>query len=172
MQNYFVNAFDGQEPIPTVIANIAALRRHCDRAGVPVIYTAQIGSQDPRDRGLQAHLWGPGMSAHTGQPNIVDILAPENDHFVLTKWRYSAFQRSTLEHVLRARKRDQLIVCGVFAHVGCLLTAADAFMQDIEPFIVADAVGDFSREKHDMAMAYAAECFARPITTERLLKEM
>jgi bifunctional isochorismate lyase/aryl carrier protein len=172
MQNYFVNAFAGGEPIATVIANIASLRRHCDRVGVPVFYTAQTGSQDPRDRGLQRHLWGPGMSADRGQPSIVEALTPEKEHFVLTKWRYSAFQRSTLEHLLRARGRDQLVVCGVFAHVGCTLTAADAFMRDIEPFIVADGVADFSREKHDMAIAYAAECFARPMTTEHLVKEI
>ncbi len=89
---------------------------------------------------------------------------------MLTKWRYSAFQRTTLEHLLRARKRDQLIICGVFAHIGCMTTAVDAFMRDVEPFMVADGVADFSREKHDLALTYVAERCGVVTTTARLLR--
>jgi hypothetical protein len=39
-------------------------------------------------------------------------------------------------------------VCGVFAHIGCLLTAADAFSLDFETFLLADAVADFSLSDH------------------------
>lgn len=157
MQNYFVRAFPaGDAPIAPVIANIAALRQACDDAGIPVFYTAQPGNQDPRDRGLQREFWGPGMTDAPEHQSIVDALTPLPHHIVLTKWRYSAFQRTNLEPMLRARGRTQLIVCGVYAHIGCLLSTADAFMHDIEPFYVADAVADFSRERHDFAVDYAS----------------
>lgn len=169
MQNYFVNAFGGNDTIAQAIGNVRVLRGLCDEIGVPVFYTAQPGAQDPQDRGLQADFWGPGMPATDNLPGIVTALAPDPEHIVLTKWRYSAFQRTTLEPMLRARGRDQLIVCGVFAHIGCLMTAADAFMRDIEPFFVADGIADFSREKHDLAVTYAAERCASPTTTATLL---
>jgi bifunctional isochorismate lyase/aryl carrier protein len=157
MQNYFVGAFaEGQSPIAPAIATIARLAANCRALGVPVFYTAQDGDQDRRDRGLQADLWGPGMSSAPQHQHIIAALAPEPGDVVLVKHRYSAFQRSNLETMLRARGRDQLIVTGIYAHIGCLMTAADAFQRDIEAFFVADALADFSRADHDMALKWVA----------------
>lgn len=158
MQNYFVSAFPTDAPpIGAVVSNILALREACDQADVPVFYTAQPGSQRPEERGLQADFWGPGMTSAPEHRDIVTALAPRPEHQVLTKWRYSAFQRTTLEADLAARGRDQLIVTGVYASIGCLLTAADAFMRDVRPFMVADAVADFSRDRHDLALRFVSE---------------
>ena len=171
MQRYFVNAFEpGAEQIVQATANIRRLRDLCTEIGAPVIFTAQPGQQDPRDRGLQRDFWGPGMSSDPEHQAMISELSPLPHEFVLTKWRYSAFQRTNLAALMRARGRDQLIVTGVYAHIGCLLTAADAFMHDMEPFFVADAVADFSREKHDQAVTYTAGCCAVPMTTDCLLR--
>ena len=45
-------------------------------------------------------------------------------------------------------------------------------MQDIEPFLVSDAVADFSLEEHKMAIKYAAERCAVTTTTSRLLEQL
>lgn len=170
MQNYFVQAFTpDRAPVAPLVTHILALRDHCDHVGIPVFYSAQPGRQDPRDRGLQTDFWGPGMTDSPACRDIVAALAPRDTHQVLTKWRYSAFQRTNLEPMMRARGRDQIIVCGLYAQIGCLLTAADAFMRDIQPFLVADAVADFSRENHDMALSYAAGRCARVCTVAALI---
>lgn len=170
MQRYFLRPYDlAAAPVPGLIAHIAAMTEAARAAGVPVFYTAQHGEQDRRDRGLQADLWGPGMSRAPEHQDIIAELAPGPDDFVLVKHRYSAFQRSNLETLMRARGRDQLIVCGVYAHIGCQLTAAEAFQRDIEPFFVADALGDFSREKHTAAVAWAAATCAVAMSTRQVL---
>lgn len=166
MQRYFVDAFPaGADPIAGAIEHISVLRSFCDTAGIPVFYTAQPVRQDLAERGLQADFWGPGMQLDPEHRAVVDRLAPRPSDTVLTKWRYSAFQRSDFAERLLATGRDQLIVTGVFAHIGCLATTYEAFVRDIQPFVVADAVADFSREKHDMALALVAGCCARVMTT-------
>ncbi|MEM9209141.1 MAG: isochorismatase family protein [Pseudomonadota bacterium] len=169
MQNYFAAAFTaGASPITPVIDNIARLARAFRASGLPVIYTGQQGDQDPADRGLQRDLWGPGMTSAPEHQDIVTGLQPAPEDILITKHRYSAFQRTDLELLLREHGRDQLVVCGVYAHIGCLLTTAEAFQRDIEPFLVADAIADFSRERHDYAVRYVAESCGVALATNDL----
>jgi bifunctional isochorismate lyase/aryl carrier protein len=100
---------------------------------------------------------------------IIGELAPGPRDVVLTKWRYSAFHGTTLANILHRYRCDQLVICGIYAHIGCLLTACDAFTRDIEPFLVADAVADFSVERHRMGLDYAAQRCAVTITTQGIL---
>ncbi|MCW4456493.1 isochorismatase family protein [Flavobacterium sp. MXW15] len=173
MQRYFLAAFAADAaPLAPAIDNLARLLAHCRGQGIPVFYTAQRGDQDRRDRGLQADLWGPGMRAIDEHEEIVAALAPAAGDHVLVKHRYSAFQRSNLETLMRARGRDQLLVTGVYAHIGCTATVAEAFQRDIEPFIAADAVADFSRADHDDALRWIARTCGVPMTTDQLLEAL
>ncbi|WP_187283491.1 isochorismatase family protein [Streptomyces sp. t39] len=160
MQRYFLAPYAGS-PVPEVTANIAGLLRLARQQGVPVFYTAQPGRQDPADRGLLTEFWGDGIGrvidADPRAADVVDDLAPEADDTVLVKWRYSAFQRSTFAEQLDGLGRDQLLITGVYAHIGVQATAVEAFMRDVQPFLVADAVADFSRERHDQACEYVAQ---------------
>ncbi|RPD88212.1 isochorismatase family protein [Luteimonas sp. 100069] len=171
MQRYFLAAFVQDEaPLSHAIANLARLIAHCRSRGIPVFYTAQRGNQDRRDRGLQADLWGPGMQSIPEHESIIEALTPADGDHVLVKHRYSAFQRSNLDTLMRARGRDQLLITGVYAHIGVLSTATEAFQRDIETFVVADALADFSRADHDLALHWIARTCGVPLTTDRLLE--
>ena len=173
MQRYFLRPFPaGQSPLTELVANVMKLLAAARTARVPVLYTAQPGGMSRQDRGLLHDLWGPGMSADEADRGIADDVAPEPDDTVLTKWRYSAFFRSDLEERLRRSGRDQLVVCGVYAHMGCLITACDAFSRDIQPFLVADALADLSLADHLMALRYAADRCAVPLSTADVLAEL
>jgi isochorismate hydrolase len=173
MQRYFLRPFPaGQSPLTELVANVRKLLATARAAGMPVYYTAQPGGMSDDDRGLLHDFWGPGMSAEETDRGIAADVAPEPDDTVLTKWRYSAFFRSDLEDQLRRSGRDQLIVCGVYAHMGCLMTVCDAFSRDIQPFLVADALADLSLDDHLMALRYAADRCAVPISTAGVLAEL
>ena len=179
MQRYFVRAFelerDGQ-PLPDAqiniaIANIRRLLDAAHAANIPVYYTAQPPRQNPADRRLLTDFWGDGLQDDENA-RILDELAPTEADTVLTKWRYSAFVRSPLEEQLKDLGRDQLIIGGIYAHIGCLTTALEAFMRDIQPFMVADALADFTVEEHRMACEYASGRCARVLNTAEVLEHI
>ncbi|MEU8761308.1 isochorismatase family protein [Streptomyces sp. NPDC048659] len=171
MQRYFLRPFPAplREPL---VRNAALLRERAVATGMPVAYTAQPGGMDDGQRGLLKDFWGPGMRVDPADREVVEPLAPGPDDEVFTKWRYSAFFRSGLLEWMRERGRDQLVVCGVYAHVGVLMTAVEAFTNDIQPFFVADAVADFSAAYHRQALVYAAERCAVVATTGDVLAQL
>ena len=179
MQRYFVRAFelerDGQ-PLPDAqiniaIANIRRLLDAAHAANIPVYYTAQPPRQNPADRRLLTDFWGDGLQDDENA-QILDELALTEADTVLTKWRYSAFVRSPLEEQLKDLGRDQLIIGGIYAHIGCLTTALEAFMRDIQPFMVADALADFTEKEHRMACEYASGRCARVLNTAEVLENI
>jgi isochorismate hydrolase len=156
MQRYFVRPFPGSMR-DELVRNIVLLRDRSVALGSPVGYTAQPGDMSEEERGLLKDFWGPGMRRAPEDRLVVDELAPAPDDWQFTKLRYSAFFRSGLLDRMRRAGRDQLIVCGVYAHVGVLMTAVDAYTNDLETFLVADAVADFTPDYHRLAVEYAAE---------------
>ncbi|MDO5749817.1 MAG: isochorismatase family protein [Rothia sp. (in: high G+C Gram-positive bacteria)] len=180
LQEHFVRAFsrtdeNGNElpeaQINIAIANTRRLLDTAHAAGIPVYYTAQPPRQDPADRRLLIDFWGDGMQDDEGA-QILPAIAPAEGDTVLTKWRYSAFVRSDFEQRLKDSGRDQLIIVGVYAHIGCLTTALEAFMRDIQPFMVADGLADFSEEEHRMACEYASGRCARVLSTDEVLADI
>src|SRR5690606_1526732 len=128
----------------------------CRQRNIPVVYTAQPPNQKPHDRALLTDFWGTGLTSDGNMMAIVDELKPQSADIQYVKWRYSAFQRTSLLEDMREQNRDQLIICGVYAHIGILSTALEGFMRDIQAFVVADAVADFSAEEQAMALHYIA----------------
>ena len=189
MQRYFVDFFPpGRSPTTELVGNTVLAREAAWSAGLPVIYSAQPGRMSRAERGLLHDIWGPGMTDCTaaeqgpgghakgqrsmtddpGHHEIIAELTPGPHDYVVTKYRYSAFFRTGLAELLSSLGRDQLIVCGVFAHIGCLFTVGDAFSRDIETFLLADGVADFSLRDHLMALDYAARLCAVTMTTNQL----
>lgn len=171
MQRYFVNFYDTQGPlIANLIQNLVRLREWAYENNVPVVYTAQPYEQPDEDRALLNAMWGPGLPASTeDQQLIIDQLTPNEHDIVLTKWRYSAFARSDLRERLQNWGRDQLVVGGVYAHIGCMITCVDAFMKDVQPFLVGNAVADFSEEEHALALKYVSSRCGKVIDVESLV---
>jgi trans-2,3-dihydro-3-hydroxyanthranilic acid synthase len=168
MQRFFLRPFP-EAMAGQLVRNTVSVLDRCRELGMPVAYTVQSGGMNPQQRGLLADFWGAGMRSAPVDRDVPEPLAPGWPDGVFTKWRYSAFFRTDLLAWLRRHGVDQLVICGVYAHVGVLMSAVDAFTNDIQPFVVADAVADFSAEDHRSAMEYAARNCAVVGTAEDVL---
>ncbi|MCG7500089.1 isochorismatase family protein [Vibrio sp. Of7-15] len=168
MQRYFVNALS-DEPSKEMTSSISNILQWARKNDVPVFYSAQPGRMSVEQRGLLSDLWGPGMRTTEEDRKIIEELSPRQGDVTLTKWRYSAFHHSDLLPLLRSYGRNSLLITGIYASVGLVATAIDAFSNDIRPFVVADAIADFTLEGHQKAVNYLSDNCARVITTSEIL---
>ncbi|MFM9610602.1 isochorismatase family protein [Streptomyces niveiscabiei] len=149
MQDRFAEAFPaGKSPVVELVENVTALRELAGALGMPVVFSAE----------------------DSGGP-VLAPLTPRPGEHLLDGARPNAFLRSHLGRLLRDDGRDQLVVCGMYAHQGVLLTAADAAMNGFEPFVVADAVAAFSAEEHTIALRWSARGSVVR-TTDALLRDL
>lgn len=183
MQEYLLRPFPaGQPPVTDLVANVSRLRRRCAELGIPVGYTARPDATSQPDGGAWVDFWKPdpahrhgftegtGPSGDTRLSGFTEQLAPARHDQVFTTSRYSAFHGTGLAELLAGESRDQLVICGVYAHVGVLVTACDALSRDLRVFLVADAVADLSPTHHRLALVQAAQRFAVTPTTSTVLE--
>lgn len=168
MQGFFLDPFDAKLRVE-LVRNISRLKDRCTRLGIPVAYSRYAAGMTEQERGLLMDYWGLGMSTDPAECDIIPELKPTADDWIHTKVRYSAFLQSGLLERILAGQRDQLILSGIYAHVGILTTAVEAFSHDIQPFFAADALGDFSETDHLRTLEYAVRCCGMVVRTADLL---
>lgn len=169
LQCYFARPYGDDGVLDAAVRRTAAVVSAARAVGVPVFYTAQQGDQDQVRRGLQRELWGPGMKDLPEHTAILEAVRPEPQDTVLTKHRYNAFVGNELGDQLAARGRDQLVITGVYAHIGITATALEAFQREVYPFVVADAVADFGAEEHALALRQIASACGVVLTSDAVL---
>lgn len=173
MQQYFINAFDRSDSsaqINTAISSIASLIKTAHEQDIPVVFSAQPPRQTAEKRALLTDFWGTGLQSDDAAAVIEELQAPESE--ILTKWRYSAFAHTDLREQMKVWGRDQLMITGVYAHIGCMTTALDAFMHDTQPFFIHDALADFTLEQHQMACEYVASRCGVVCSTAQALDQL
>jgi nicotinamidase-related amidase len=144
MQNDFVHgrmAVSGAAELAERLAPLVAAARS---AGVPVVFVTQALRPNGADAGS---LNGfpevrDGLALREGDDGVrvaAELGAEPNDIYVV-KRRFSAFHATDLDLLLRSSNIDQVIVCGVSAHICCDTTVRDAFQLGYEPLYVTDGV--------------------------------
>ncbi|CAL8900729.1 isochorismatase family protein [Kocuria varians] len=172
MQPFFLAGYGDEPPVETLTENVSDLIQRARAVEVPVAYTLQPGNMSASERGLVADFWGPGMARSDEDRLPRGALAPASNDAVFTKWRYSAFHQSGLDNYVHEKNVKKIILCGVYADIGILATAIDAYSRDLQVFLVADAIADFTREDHEHALGYISNRCGRVVSTKDVLDSL
>jgi bifunctional isochorismate lyase/aryl carrier protein len=138
-------------------------------AGVPVIHSVPAGDRRASGRGPVPYAKLTGLSAGAAAEAFVPQVEPLAGDTVLTARKYSAFARTRLDGRLRELERDQVVILGLYARAGVLMTAGDAWAQDLEAFVVADAVADMTPGSHEFALEWVADTCGAVTATDRVV---
>lgn len=134
MQNYWVDLYADRAPLVSHISSLVTTFRN---ARPPVFFCRGERAKSRFERGLGLTVWGDGLkAAHVRDEDcqIITALAPRADEYVIEKPRYSAFFQTELGPTLRKMNRDQVIVCGVFAHHGVMVSCIDGYIRNRNRF--------------------------------------
>jgi nicotinamidase-related amidase len=136
-----------------ITPRIAALRRRCHDAGVPVVFANDNRGRWRSDfRSLLSEVVAEGPGAAIGA-----ALAPREDDYFILKPKHSAFHATPLRALLEHMKARHLIMTGVSSDQCVLLSAAAAKMHDYRITVPRDAVAAQSPRRQRLALDYLAE---------------
>jgi nicotinamidase-related amidase len=123
------------------------------RNGIPVIYI-RVGFSEgypevsPNNKRFSQIAESGGMTLSDTSTQIHESVKPEANEPVITKYRISAFAGSKLEVILKARKIEKLILCGIATSGVVLSTLREAADKDYLLTVLSDACLDSDPEVH------------------------
>jgi Amidases related to nicotinamidase len=126
-------------------------------------WASVAGSGATRANVLKHQLAGsPGL-------DVMPELVGPNDLYVRTKRRYDSFRSSDLDHVLRTRGIDTLLLTGVNTNSCVLATTVAANALDYRAIVVEDCVDTMDPALHDPALAIIRQAFGWVASTEEIV---
>lgn len=137
MQNDFVNPkgalyVSGSEKVIPTIKNLIERAR---KKEVMIIFTQDSHMSDD----VEFTIWPKHAVEGTWGWRIVDDLEPQKNDIMIRKLRYDAFFGTSLDHILRLRKIEYLVICGVVANICVLHTAGSAALNGYKIVFPIDA---------------------------------
>jgi nicotinamidase-related amidase len=138
MQNDFVMP-GGALVVADAAGTIPAVRRLLGLArdnAMAVFFTQD--THDPGDP--EFPIWGEHVLRDSWGWRIVDELTPRPGERVIQKLRYDGFFGTSLDHELRLRRQQTVIVCGTVANICVLHTAGSAALRGYRVILPVDAM--------------------------------
>ena len=147
----------GRALIPT-INRLAAWAR---ARGLPVIFTHEMHRADRSDYGIELE-FDPVhcLEGSAGCEVAAGLDVKDRDYRIFGKRRYDAFLGTDLDLLLRSKKVENLICCGVTTHVCVMSTVFTARNLDYRVLLARDAVAAVSAAHQAAALLCMSDVFA------------
>lgn len=173
---YFdIQGFD-LAPTQQVIPAIRELARVAREASMQVIWFQNGWDADQKEAGgpgsvnqlkgnslkimrQRPELHGKLITKGTWDYELIEELKPGPTDIVIQKPRYSGFVGTQLDSILRSRRIETLLVCGVATNVCVESTIRDAYFREYYPVLIRDACYQAGPDAMQQATIYNVEKF-------------
>jgi len=105
-------------------------------------------------------------------PTVPEVAAAVPGFAPMEKLAFSACGAEGFVEALRASNRQDVVLCGIEAHVCVCQTCLDLVDQGFRVFVVADAISSRTAENHRLALDRMAAADAVIVSTEMILFEL
>ena len=144
-----------------LISTINGLATWAREHGVPVIFTLEMHRSDRSDYGIELEYDPVHCLEGSAGCELARGLAVEpTDYRITGKRRYDAFLGTDLDLLLRSKKVENLVCCGVTTHVCVMNTVFTARNLDYRVLLLRDAVAAVSPDHQAAALLCMSDVFA------------
>ena len=134
-------------------------------AGVRVIFIKDNFWPEEVEIDLHFKIFGPHCIVGTPDAEVVDELNPQPGDFQIRKKRYSGFQGTRLDQVLRELGVTDLYFGGTWTDACVQHTVMDAWSHCYRTHVVEEAVSSPSEENHQNALRYMQRFYGTRVMT-------
>ncbi len=162
--------------LEVAIPGVQTLVEAAHGARVPVIFTRYVYQPGFADGGLQPTEINPLLRANDAliagswDAELITELPVGDEDIVIDKSRPSSFYGTRLEPLLTGLGVRSLVICGVTTNICVETTARDAGQRDYRTFVVSDATGELTPERHAHALNTIGFFFGWVVTVEDVLR--
>jgi nicotinamidase-related amidase len=155
----------GRALIPTINRLCSWARSHA----LPVIFTLEQHRPDHSDYGIELE-YDPihCLEGGRGAELAAGVAAEATDYRITGKRRYDAFFGTDLDLLLRSKRIENLVCCGVTTHVCVMNTVFTARNLDYRVLLARDAVAGVSPDHQAAALLCMSDVFAYVTTTREV----
>jgi nicotinamidase-related amidase len=132
--------------LPALVSEI----EHARQLGIPVVYANNDFGTWAGDRSAVAAQ----ARRRSPDPRLIDAVAPLPDDSFVCKPRYSAFDHTPLDLLLRERGMGRLLLAGTATEMCVAQTAIDAREQGYQVSVLVDACSSVNTENAVLALRY------------------
>ena len=147
----------GRALVPLINTLVGWARAHA----LPVVFTHEMHRADASDFGIELEYDPVHCLEGTPGCELTDGLdVRPSDYRIRNKRRYDCFLGTDLDLLLRARRIENLVCCGVEAHVCVMSTVFTARNLDYRVLLPRDAIAGTTPAHYEAALLCMSDVFA------------
>ncbi|MBE9181444.1 cysteine hydrolase [Oculatella sp. LEGE 06141] len=155
----------GRDLVPIINRLIAWARPH----SIPVIFTHEMHRADKSDYGIELEYDPVHCLEGTSGCELTDGLDVQpHDYRILNKRRYDCFLGTDLDLLLRSQRIENLVCCGVTAHVCVMSTVFTARNLDYRVIVPREAIAGVTPDHYAAALLCMSDVFAYISTVDEV----